>query len=208
MVGEFWPVEKLAESLLRDAPFYRHSGGGVTLSGGEGTMFPDYLHFLLLELKAHGMHVTLETCGEFDYEIFARRILPHLDLIFFALKILDGEESLRHLGRSNARILQNLRRLLAQDAVEVRTRVPLIPGITDKRENLVEIVDFLYAAGAKNVSLLPYSPLGRAMYSALGRPLPPLPPRFTAAENEKEIAGTFREVIAEKTRQLERTQPE
>lgn len=201
LVGEFWPVAKLAEILLRDAPFYRHSGGGVTLSGGECTMFPDYLHSLMLEIKAHGVHIALETCGEFDYEIFSRQILPHLDLILFDLKILDGEESLRQLGRSNAKILQNLRRLLAQDATEVCTRVPLIPGVTDKRENLAAIVDFLCAAGARNVSLLPYNPLGLAMYSALGRPVPPLPPSFTTAENEKQIAEVFKEIIAEKTRQ-------
>jgi pyruvate formate lyase activating enzyme len=208
LVGEFWPVEKLAKLLLRDVPFYRHSGGGVTLSGGECTMYPDYLRSLLVELKLHGIHVTLETCGEFNYEVFARQVLPHLDLIFFDLKILDGEESLRRLGRSNARILANLRRLLAQGAAEVRTRVPLIPGVTDRRENLAAIVDFLCAAGAKDVSLLPYNPLGMAMYPALGRSMPSLPPAFTAAENEEEMAGVFREIIAERTRQLEWRQPE
>ena len=83
-------------------------------------------------------------------------------------------------------------------------RVPLVPGVTDKRGNLAAIVDFLCAAGAKNVALLPYNPLGLAMYPRLGKPVACLPPGFTGSEHERDLVKTFGEIVAEKTRQPKR----
>ena len=196
LIGAWWPVEKLAELLLRDLPFYRHSGGGVTLSGGECTLFPDYVEPLGRLLKARGVHIAVETSGQFDYEVFARQILPYLDLILFDVKLIDREASQRYLGRSNERILDNLRRLLAQRAVEVRPRIPLIPGVTDRRENLAAIVDHLCRLGARDVALLPYNPLGLAMYARLGKPAPELPGSFMTPEEETRLVETFRQILA------------
>ncbi|MEK7404493.1 MAG: glycyl-radical enzyme activating protein [Acidobacteriota bacterium] len=195
LIGKYWPVDELAELLLRDAPFYRHSGGGVTLSGGECTMFPDYLRSLLRVLKRRGVHVALETSGHFDWDAFASMILPWLDLILFDVKIIDRRQSMRHLGRSNDRILENLRRLLAQGSVEVRPRIPLIPGLTDSRENLAAIVDHLRRLGAADVSLVPYSPLGLPMYTRLGKSAPAVPASFTPLEQERRLVAMFRDLI-------------
>jgi len=196
LVGKYWTVEELAELLLRDTPFYRHSGGGVTLSGGECTLFPEYLHALLCTLKERGIHLALQTSGYFDYETFSAKILPWLDLIFFDVKFIDPGLSAKYLRRPNERILDNLRRLLAQSSVEVRPRVPLIPGITDSRENLTAIVDYLLRCGAANVALLPYNPLGLEIYARLGRPTPDLPRSFSDPEAEKRLANMFREIVA------------
>ncbi len=196
LIGKYWAVEDLAELLLRDTPFYRHSGGGVTLSGGECTMFPDYLEALLRLLKQREIHVALETSGCFDYAAFASKILPWLDLIFFDVKFIDPGLSVTYLGQSNDRILDNLRRLQAQSAVEVYPRIPLIPGITDSPENLTAIVDHLCRLGAGSVSLLPYNPLGLSAYARLGRPAPGLPPRFTGPEQERQLLDMFREIVA------------
>ena len=68
-------IDTLVELLLRDLPFYRHSQGAV-LSGGECTLYPDYLESLLQRLKAHGIHLVLETCGYFRFEVFGRGIFP------------------------------------------------------------------------------------------------------------------------------------
>lgn len=201
VIGEYWPVEKLARLLLRDAPFYGHSGGGVTLSGGECTMFPDYVQSLLRRLKACGIHTTLETSGFFDYEVFAHKILPFLDLVLFDLKIINQEESLTYLGRSNKCILTNLRRLLAEDTVEVRPRVPLIPGITDTHDNLNAVIEYLCGTPAKSISLVPYNPLGAAMYKRLGQPDPDMPSGFMPLEREEQILKMFREIIERKTGQ-------
>lgn len=196
LIGTYWPVEKLAELLLRDAPFYRHSGGGVTLSGGECTMFPDFIGSLLRLLKARNIHIALETCGWFEYDAFARQILPYLDLVFFDVKIMDSGASLKYLGRSNERMLANLGRLLREGSVEVRPRIPLIPGITDSRDNLAAVVEGLRRLGAPSVCPLPYNPLGLAMYSRLGRPTPELPSCFPQPEQERQLIETFREITA------------
>ena len=79
----------MTEILLRDISFYRHSGGGVTLSGGECTMYPDYLEALLQRLKANNIHTALETSGYFEYDVFSKKIFPYIDLIYYDIKIAD-----------------------------------------------------------------------------------------------------------------------
>ena len=198
VIGTYWPVKKLVEALLRDAAFYRHSGGGVTLSGGECTMFPRYLQDLLWRLKARTVHVAIETSGYFEWDAFSDKIFPHLDLILFDLKIADRTACMSYTGRPNDKALENLRRLLAQGSVQVHPRIPLVPGITDTRENLTAIVACLCEAGARSVSLLPYNPLGMPMYARLGRPVPDLPLSFTQPEGERRVAEMFREIVKNK----------
>ena len=183
LIGRYWPVERLVALVMRDAAFYLHSGGGVTFSGGECTMFPGYLQAVLERLKAQRVHVALETSGAFDYDVFAEKLLPYLDLVLFGL------------GQPSRGILENLRRLLREAAVEVRPRIPLVPGITDGKENLEAIVDALRRLGADRVELLPYNPLGLAMYPRLGRPAPDLPAAFVKPEREREVLDVFREIV-------------
>ena len=76
VIGRTFEVDDLVELLARDEPFYRHSGGGVTFSGGECTMFPDYLAAVARALKARGIHTAVETCGEFAGAMFVERLLP------------------------------------------------------------------------------------------------------------------------------------
>lgn len=197
-IGTHYSVETLIEILLRDLPFYRHSGGGVTLSGGECTLYPDYLESLLKRLKAKGVHVALETSGYFDYQTFKKKILPYIDLIYYDVKIADPEAHRRYVGKSNQRIFRNLRRLVHEQDVEIHPRIPLIPGITATRENLSAIIDLLYEAGAKDISLLPYNPMGIEMAVSLGNPRPPLPERFMTPAEEKEILEVFTKLLADK----------
>lgn len=196
VIGRYWPVCDLADRLLRDEPFYRHSGGGVTLSGGECTMHPAYLGELLPMLRERRIHVALETSGEFGYEAFARHILPYLDLILFDVKLIDPGASQVYTGRSNARMLANLERLIKDGRCPVRPRVPVVPGVTDSEENLRSIVDRLCDLGAATVSLLPYNPLGLAMHAQLGRPCPDLSTRLMRGDEEESIVGLLREIIA------------
>jgi len=198
LVGVHYSVEALAEVLLRDAPYYRHSNGGVTISGGECTLYPDYLRSLLKFLKGHGIHVILQTCGQFHYETFQRKLLPHVDLIYFDVKLADPSTHRRHTGKPNQTILANLRRLLRTDAVTVRPRVPLVPAVTATKENLTAIVDLLCDAGARSVTLLPYNPIGLDMYAALGRPRPRLPDHFTKPDELQRLRQMFERVLARK----------
>jgi pyruvate formate lyase activating enzyme len=197
-VGVYYSPEALAEVLLRDLPFYRHSGGGVTLSGGEATLYPDYLQALLVPLKRRGIHVALETCGAFDYGSFERQILPWVDLIYYDIKIADPSAHEKYTGRGNRTILDNLRRLVGDRKGSVHPRVPFVPGITDTRENLAAVVGILYEAGAEQVALLSYNPMGLEMTERLGRTRPPLPGSFMTAGEEGEIRARFQAILAEK----------
>jgi pyruvate formate lyase activating enzyme len=200
VIGRYFSPDALAELLLRDLPFYSHSGGGVTLSGGEATLYPDYLESLLALLKRSQVHIALQTCGVFEYAPFARQVLPHVDVIYYDIKIADANAHRRHTGRDNRRILDNFARLVREDRIPVHARVPLVPGITDGWENLAAIVEFLRMAGAQDMVLLPYNPLGTVMAACLGRPRPPIPATFMNPEKEKAVYDGFEKLLAEKGR--------
>lgn len=188
--------------LLRDRAFYRHSGGGVTLSGGECTLYPAYLECLLKLLKAEGIHITLETSGYFNYDIFKEKLLPYIDLIYYDIKIADSEGHFRITGKPNDKIFGNLRRLLKEKDVEVIPRIPIIPGVTVTHENLLAIAKSVYEVGAGKVLLLPYNPMGMEMYTKLGRQKPALPERFMRPDEEKEIYEMFGNIIMECQRRM------
>ncbi len=195
LIGAYWPPETLVKLVMRDFMFYRYSGGGVTFSGGECTIFPDYLQDVLRPLKRHGVHLAIETSGMFDYHAFREKLLPWLDLVLFDLKLMDRAASLRYLGQTNERILDNLRSLLKDRAVEVSTRVPLIPGITDTTENLTAIVERLRQLGARDIQPLPYNPLGLGMYPQLGRAAPDLSSGFPRPERERETVKLLHDLV-------------
>ncbi|MHC4677598.1 MAG: glycyl-radical enzyme activating protein, partial [Planctomycetota bacterium] len=186
------------EILMRDLPFYRHSGGGVTLSGGECTLYPNYLESLLENLKVRQVHIVLETCGYFNFEVFRRKILPYIDLIYYDVKIADAGMHRAYTGKANGKILGNLRRLLLEKPALVHPRIPLIPGITATEENLSAIVSLLVEAGAESVSLLPYNPMGIEMALKLGGVKPHLPERFMSPDEEKGIHDMFQMVLEDK----------
>lgn len=203
LIGYSYSIEELTEILLRDVPFYRHSGGGVTVSGGECTLYPDYLESLLKGLKENGIHIVLETSGHFNYRTFREKILPYTDLIYYDIKIADLDTHRKFLGKSNQTIIENLFSLLKEKNVEIQPRIPIIPGITATRENLSAIVNLVCDAGAKNISLLPYNPMGLAMAENLGKTIPSLPRTFMKPYEEQEVYDIFRTIMSEKLNALQ-----
>ncbi len=190
-IGKYYPVEELVQAVLRDASFYRNSGGGVTLSGGEATLHPEYLKSLLTALKAQGIHVTLETCGYYHQPVFDQKILPYLDLIYFDIKFLDPELHRRHTGKDNQIILNNFRALVEAARVSVLPRVPLIPGLTATPENLGAIAAFLRETGVGEVALLPYNPMWVTKADNLGRNTPYRQREWMAPEEIRQCSLYF-----------------
>ena len=183
-IGVYYEVDALLEYLLRDRAFYDASGGGVTLSGGEPTLWPEYAGSLLMKLKLEGIHTALQTCGYFEYSVFMEQMLPWLDLIMYDLKLIDSQDHLRCTGRNNKRILENFRQLLNED-IGIMPRIPLIPEFTTSAENLIGISGFLREIGLQRCSLLPYNPLGLSKWDRLGKTRPVLPASWMQ-ESEKE----------------------
>jgi pyruvate formate lyase activating enzyme len=155
---------------------------------------------VLKSLKSRAIHVVLETAGYFKYDTFKQKILPYIDLIYYDIKIAEPGAHNHYIGRPNERILKNFRRLVGEKSVEVHPRIPIVPGITATRENLLSILDFLWEAGADNVSLLPYNPMGIEMAVSLGRPKASVSNEFMKPDEQNEIYSIFGEIIEQKIR--------
>jgi pyruvate formate lyase activating enzyme len=161
-VGRKLSIDEIAAQVKNDIPFFKTSGGGVTLSGGEPTLFMNFLAELLQRLKAEGIHVLLETCGLFKLDVFVEHILPHTDMIYYDIKLIDPDQHKLHCGVSNETILENfiqLNKISAQGEFKILPRTPLIPGITATKENLIGIAAFLKKQEIKTTHLMAYNPL-------------------------------------------------
>ena len=170
-IGTPMTVDEIVARVVRDKPFYDTSGGGVTLSGGEPTLFMEFAARLAKALKAAGISVLLETCGLFDLARFDEVLYPWLDEIYFDIKLMDADAHARYCGVPNTAILKNFKALysrMADGGIPVTPRTPLIPGITDAAENISAIADFLTTCGVRTARLLPYHPLWQEKNMKIG----------------------------------------
>jgi pyruvate formate lyase activating enzyme len=161
-IGTLMSINDIVKKILPDKPFFDTSGGGVTLSGGEPTLFMDFTSGLLMSLKQNSIHTLLETCGFFDIQKFIDKLYPYLDAIYFDIKIIDDEAHKKYCGVSNEKILNNFRQLFrktADDGKMLLPRIPLIPNITDTESNIQEIALFLKSMNINEAALLAYNPL-------------------------------------------------
>ena len=153
----------LAAKLAPSAPLFGEDGG-VTLSGGEPLLQPQFAAALADSLHEHGIRVALQTSGFAGEETFAK-VLAHMDDVLFDLKLARDDEHRLYTGVSNAPIHRNLM-LLKQSGKPHVIRIPLIPGITDTHENLSALAAL---AGDSPVELMPYNPYAGAKYPNVGR---------------------------------------
>jgi len=183
IVGAAWSVEQLIDVLLRDLLYYQVSGGGVTLSGGEPTMQMEFAGKLLQRLRQEHIHTAIETSGFFRWDDFAAQLLPWLDLVLFDLKPVDSRRHAKVTGRGNEKILENLEKIV-RGGHDVVVRIPLIPGFTADRENLVGLAAEMKRIGVQKCSLLAYHALGKSKAAAVGRVVDPSLPdkQMTRAE--------------------------
>jgi pyruvate formate lyase activating enzyme len=189
LVGRHWTAPELLEEVLRDRPFYESSGGGVTLSGGEPVLHAAFLGELLPLLRAEGVHVALETCGAYPFDMLAP-LLPCIDLVLFDVKLVDAERHARHTGRENAGILHNLERLLCEE-VPVEVRMPVVPGRNDDDANVADTAALLARHGIGSLTLLPYNHLWEAKLPRLGTARAPLGIRPPGDDFYRRIQGEF-----------------
>jgi pyruvate formate lyase activating enzyme len=162
-------VEELLPKILQDLPYYRRSGGGLTLSGGECLCQPDFALALLRTAKDYGIHTAIETTAVVDYSVL-ERLLPYLDLVLLDIKHTDSRKHREFTTQPNERILANAARL-AGDARELIIRVPTIPTFNESDEEILAIARFAASLGTvRELHLLPYHRLGYDKYVGLGRP--------------------------------------
>jgi glycyl-radical enzyme activating protein family len=168
MCGREADAGEILEQVLRDADFYRSSGGGITLSGGEPMAQGAFALELAQGAMAAGLHVCIETCG-----VCARaeleRILPYADLFLYDYKLADGEMHRRYTGADNALILENLA-FIGRAGTKIVLRCPVIPEVNFTDEHFDAIARTVREnPGILQIDLEPYHPLGIDKARRLGR---------------------------------------
>jgi len=153
-------AEEVVAKAVRLKPFFEHSSGGVTLTGGDVASQVDFAEAILVGCQARGIHTAIETSGACAWSSLGR-LLAHTDLVLYDLKLIDDAEHRRWTGASNRQVLENAARLRGSN---VQVRVPLIPNITDTDDNLRAIFGFMKDVGLRSLAFLPYNPAAAAKY--------------------------------------------
>ncbi len=170
--AEMMSAERVMEEVLRDAPFYAASGGGVTVSGGEPALNPSFTSKILALSREAGLHTAIETCGECPWESL-EALLPLTDLVLMDIKVMDADRHRAVTGRSNERILENARRLMLTDRPVV-FRTPVVPTVNDTAAEIGRIAEFLgglkkaRTGAAVSYELLTFHRLASDKYKSLG----------------------------------------
>lgn len=166
--GESYTAERLTEKILKNADILRATGGGVTFSGGEPLLQTEFI--LECAEKLQNLSIALQTSGFANFDVF-KQALSVCDYVLYDLKLMDEREHIRYCGAGNRNILQNYGTLVSSGKNFV-TRVPLIPNITDREDNLRAIAAFMKQNGVSYVELLPYNVMAGSKYGSLLREYP------------------------------------
>jgi pyruvate formate lyase activating enzyme len=175
LAGKELTAREVMTVVLRDRLFYEQSGGGLTLSGGEPMLQPEFSLELLKAAKAEGLHTCLDTCGWTSQRAY-EQVLPFVDLFLFDYKATDPEAHKQWTGVSNELILSNLDFLVRRGA-SVRLRCPLVPGINATPEHLAGISALSKRyPDLDGIDLMAYHNVGNSKYERYGlnNPLPDL----------------------------------
>lgn len=168
IIGRDVTVEEVFETIKRDRIFYRRSGGGLTLSGGESLCQAEFALALLKVCKEHGINTAIETtlCVPFD---MIEPLIPYIDTFLVDIKHMNSVKHEEFTTMKNELILQNARRV-AELANRFVVRVPVIPGFNDTVAEISAIAEFASTLhGVSEMNLLPYHRLGYDKYVGLGR---------------------------------------
>lgn len=155
----------LVEKLLKNQRILNASSGGITFSGGEPLSQSKFV-LECIEIINHRLHCAIQTSGFSTKENF-ESILEKIDYCLFDIKIFNSQNHKLFCGVENSLILSNYEKLVKSGKPFI-TRVPLIPGITDTLENLVDIASFMASLGVDKVEVLPYNSMAGAKYSSMG----------------------------------------
>ncbi len=166
--GYTMTVSTLVKELTKDEVFFFHSGGGVTISGGEPLTQADFTAEVLKACKKRGINTAVETSLSVPFDQMAG-VLNVTDYLYVDIKHMDREKHRQYTGLPNELILKNLINVDRDFKGTIVVRLPLIPGINDDEYNLCQTARFCRDMGKRPVlELLPYHRLGIGTYEVLG----------------------------------------
>lgn len=170
LAGKLMTVEQVLHKVLQDKLFMDDSGGGMTVSGGECLMHPEFTEALLFAAHENGVHTAVESCS-FAGRAVIDRVFAHVDLALLDVKHMDSARHQEYTGVPNEQILDNIRHIYHELKVPVIVRVPVIPGYNDSDENIAATARFAAEELGKDVAvnLLPYHRMGESKNESLGK---------------------------------------
>lgn len=167
--GRNMTVEEVMTEVRKDIPFYFHSGGGMTVSGGEILTQAEFVCHLLRRASWEGIDTCIETSfyGAWDK---IEPMLGSTDTAFVDMKLMNPEEHRKYTGVDNEVILSNIRKAgTRKSSMKLIIRRPLVPGVNDSQKDLELLGRFLSELpGVDHLQLLPYHRLGTETYRKLG----------------------------------------
>lgn len=169
VIGRDVTVREAMETVEKDRAYYRRSGGGLTLSGGESLCQPEFARDLLRAAQESGINTAMESMGCAPYETI-EKILPYLDTYLMDIKHTNPAKHKEFTGRSNELMMENARKIAESGQTELVIRVPVIPGFNDRVDEIEGIARFAdQLKEVHKIHLLPYHRLGQDKYKGLGR---------------------------------------
>lgn len=168
IVGQDVTVGEIIDIIERDRIYYRRSGGGLTLSGGESLTQPDFAVALLKTAKERGINTAMESTGFADFSVISR-YLPYLDLYLMDIKHMNSAKHKEFTSQPNELILENAKKITDAGA-RLIVRTPVIPTFNATKEEIGEIAKFASSLkGVTQMHLLPYHRIGTDKYKGLNR---------------------------------------
>ena len=168
IVGQDVTVGEIIDIVERDRIYYRRSGGGLTLSGGESLTQPDFAVALLKTAKERGINTAMESTGFADFSVISR-YLPYLDLYLMDIKHMNSAKHKEFTSQPNELILENAKKMTDAGA-RLIVRTPVIPTFNATKEEIGEIAKFASSLkGVTQMHILPYHRIGTDKYKGLNR---------------------------------------
>ena len=167
--GEQYTVKQVVGKIMRYKNYIVASNGGVTLSGGEPLLQQDFVISLFQELKKQNISTCLDTSGMFTITDKIKQIVDLTDIFLLDIKSINDETCKWLTGSSNSLELE-FAKYINEKNKRIRIRQVLVPGITDKKEDLLKLKDFLKTINVEKFEFLPYHDLGKYKWEKLGLP--------------------------------------
>lgn len=159
--GKLYSVSELITHILRYKNYFISSGGGVTVSGGEPLLQTDFLIELFTELKKYNISTAIDTSGNFVINDKIKKLIDLTDIFLLDIKCINDEICRNLVGVSNKLELE-FARFLSTNGKNIWIRQVLVPGYTDKEEDLIQLKNFISELKTvEKVDILPYHDLGK-----------------------------------------------
>ncbi|MDI3311295.1 MAG: pyruvate formate-lyase-activating protein [Thermoanaerobacterium sp.] len=167
--GKEVSTDEIFNDAKRYISYMKVSGGGVTLTGGEPTLQPEFCKDLFKKLKASDIHTALDTSGYVDIDK-VKELVKYTDLFLLDIKHIDDEGHKKLTGVSNRKTLK-FAKYLSDEGKKMWIRHVIVPGITDDMEEIKRLADFVSSLkNVDRVEILPYHKMGVYKYEVLGIP--------------------------------------